>query len=73
MADGSSGGKPYWSDTEITVDRDGIPHYTGAVPALMKEYTRRVRFAFGGLEVKERMLKLRRLTFLRSNADLDVG
>ncbi len=50
MADGANGGKPYWSDAEITVDRDGIPHYTGAVPSLMKEYTRRVRFAFGGLE-----------------------
>ena len=49
-SDGGGGGKPFWSDREITVDRDGIPHYTGASPALMKEYTRRVKFAFGGLE-----------------------
>ena len=50
MTEGSNGGKPYLSDTEITVDRDDIPHYTGAVASLMKEYIRRVIFAFGGLE-----------------------
>ena len=50
MGSEGSGGKPFWSDHEITVDRDGIPHYTGASPSLMKEYTRRVRFAYGGLE-----------------------
>lgn len=49
-SEGSGGGKPFWSDYEVTVDRDGIPHYTGASPALMKEYTRRVKFAFHGLE-----------------------
>ena len=32
------------------MDRDDIPHYTGAVASLMKEYIRRVTFAFGGLE-----------------------
>ena len=28
MGSEGSGGKPFWSDHEITVDRDGIPHYT---------------------------------------------
>ena len=32
------------------VDKDGIPHFTGAVPGLMKEYRRRVLFAYGSLE-----------------------
>ena len=51
MADASSASqKPFWSDHEITMDRDGIPHYTGAQPHLMKEYRRRVLFAYGALE-----------------------
>ena len=37
-------------DDEIMVDRDGIPHYTGVMPHLMKEYKQRVLFAFAGLE-----------------------
>lgn len=46
----SSAGKNFWSDYEIVVDKDGIPHYTGQVPSLMKEYRRRVLFAFSSLE-----------------------
>ena len=42
--------KPYWRDDQVVVDRDGIPHYTGARPELMKEYRRRVLFAFSNLE-----------------------
>ena len=37
-------------DDEIMVDRDGIPHYTGVMPHLMKEYKQRVLFAFAGIE-----------------------
>ena len=37
-------------DDEIMVDRDGIPHYTGVMPHLMKEYKSRVMFAYAGLE-----------------------
>ena len=32
------------------MDRDGIPHFTGAQPSLMKEYRRRVLFAFNSLQ-----------------------
>ena len=39
-----------YRDDEITVDRDGIPHYTGVMPHLMKEHKQRVLFAFAGLE-----------------------
>ena len=46
----AAGSRPYWSDYEITVDKDGLPHYTGHLPHLMKEYRRRVLFAFGSLE-----------------------
>ena len=42
--------KPYLRDGEIIVDKDGIPHVTGAKPELMKEYRRRVIFAFNNLE-----------------------
>ena len=50
MADGGSGNRTFWSDTEIVVDKDGVPHYTGLMPHLMKEYRRRVLFAFNSLE-----------------------
>ena len=50
MADASSAAKPYWSDHEICMDRDGLPHYTGVHSHLMKEYRRRVLFAYGSLE-----------------------
>ena len=49
-ADASSAAKPYWSDHEICMDRDGLPHYTGVHSHLMKEYRRRVLFAYGSLE-----------------------
>ena len=49
-APATGGGKPFWSDTEIVVDKDGIPHYTGEVASLMKEYRRRVLFAYATLE-----------------------
>ena len=48
MADG--GGKPFWKDDEIVCDKDGVPHYTGRYPSLMKEYRRRVLFCFNNLE-----------------------
>ena len=51
MANGGSGsGGSFWRDDEIVVDRDGIPHYTGVQPGLMKEYRRRVLFAYNNLE-----------------------
>ncbi|CAE7262427.1 RE1, partial [Symbiodinium necroappetens] len=42
--------RDFWRDDEIVVDRDGIPHYTGAAPQLMREYRRRVLFAYSNLE-----------------------
>ena len=42
--------KVFWRDDEIVVDRDGVPHFTGQKPELMKEYRRRVLFAFNNLE-----------------------
>ena len=42
--------KVYWKDDEIVCDRDGIPHYTGARPELMREYRRRVLFCYSNLE-----------------------
>ena len=41
---------PYYKDDEILVDSAGIPHFSGAVPSLFKEYRQRVLFAFQGLE-----------------------
>ncbi|CAE7814668.1 GIP [Symbiodinium sp. CCMP2456] len=46
----NGGSRDYWRDDEIVVDRDGIPHFTGAAPQLMREYRRRVLFAFNNLE-----------------------
>ena len=40
----------FWRDDQIVLDRDGIPHYTGAQPGLMREYRKRVIFAFNTLE-----------------------
>ena len=45
----SSSIAPY-RDDEILVDREGIPHYQGAMPSLMKEHRRRVIFAYSQLE-----------------------
>eukprot|EP00439_Symbiodinium_sp_Y106_P051141 s6716_g6.t2 len=42
--------KVYWKDDEIVCDRDGVPHYTGAKPELMREYRRRVLFCYTNLE-----------------------
>lgn len=42
--------RPFFRDDEIITDRDGIPHYTGKFPHLMREYRRRVLFAFANLE-----------------------
>ena len=36
-------GRSFYRDDEITVDRDGIPHFTGEQPTLLKEYKRRVQ------------------------------
>ena len=46
----TGGSRDFWRDDEIVVDRDGIPHYTGAAPQLMREYRRRVLFAYSNLE-----------------------
>ena len=50
MASSDATSRTFWSDSEIVVDKDGIPHFTGEQPALMKEYRRRVLFAFNPLE-----------------------
>jgi hypothetical protein len=39
-----------YRDDEIVVDKDGIPHFTGVMPELMREYRRRVLFAYTNLE-----------------------
>lgn len=49
MASSKSAGRGFWRDDEIVVDKDGILHYTGVQPGLMREY-RRVLFAFSSLE-----------------------
>ena len=46
----AGGSQPYFKDDEIVVDRDGIPHFTGAQPSLMREYRQRVLFAYQNLE-----------------------
>ena len=43
-------GRSWYRDDEIIVDKDGVPHYTGAMPELMREYRRRVLFAYNNLE-----------------------
>ena len=50
MAGASSNHGNLYRDDEILVDRDGIPHFTGVMPGLMKEYRRRVLFAYTNLE-----------------------
>eukprot|EP00913_Durusdinium_trenchii_P003431 g3178.t1 len=45
-----SGYKGLYRDDEVVVDKDGVPHYSGADPGLMKEYRRRVLFAYANLE-----------------------
>ena len=50
MAANGTAGVPSWRDDAIMVDRDGIPHYSGAAPGLMTEYRRRVLFAYNNLE-----------------------
>ena len=42
--------RPFWRDDQIVVDKDGVPHYTGSRPELMKDYRRRVLFAWTNLE-----------------------
>ena len=46
MANGEASG--FWKNDEIVVDRDGVPHYTGV--RLMREYRKRVLFAYHNLE-----------------------
>ena len=43
-------GRSYYRDDEIVVDRDGLPHYTGENPDLIKEYKKRVKLALARLE-----------------------
>ena len=50
MASSVGDHRPFWRDDEVVVDKDGIPHYSGAVPGLMTEYRRRVLFAYDNLE-----------------------
>ena len=45
-----SNGRSFYRDDEITVDRDGLPHYTGERPELLKEYKKRVNLMLGRLE-----------------------
>ena len=47
---GDLGKAPFYRDDEIVMDRDGIPHYTGAEAGLMKDYRRRVLFTYSNLE-----------------------
>ena len=67
------------SHSEIVVDRDGIPHFTGAQPALVREYRRRVLFVYNSLErsgdeTKEaRSLKKKRRRFARKLLDVLHG
>ena len=42
-------GRNWNRDDGIVVDKDGVPHYTGQQPGLMREYRRRVLFAFSNL------------------------
>ena len=49
MASGDHG-RSWYRDDEVVVDNSGIPHYTGAMPELMREYRRRVLFAYTNLE-----------------------
>ena len=35
-------GRSFYRDDEITVDRDGTPHYTGEDVALLREYEQRL-------------------------------
>ena len=46
----ATAGTPFWKDDEIVVDKDGIPHFTGTHPHLMREYRKRVLFAYSMLE-----------------------
>ncbi|CAK0892878.1 unnamed protein product [Prorocentrum cordatum] len=43
-------GRSYCRDDETVVDRDGLPHYTGLNPDLLKEYKNRVNLALARLE-----------------------
>ena len=71
----ASDSKPFWKDDEIAVDRDGIPHFTGAKPELVKEYRRRVLFAYnlegsGDDEAKEaRSLRKKKARFAKRLLD----
>ena len=44
-----SGSTALYRDDEVLVEREGIPHYSGADPGLMREYRRRVLFAYATL------------------------
>ena len=63
-------------DDEILVDKEGIPHYNGTRPELMKEYKRRVIFAYSMLEgegdteeKEQRDLEKRRRRFAKKLMD----
>ena len=41
MASSVVGKVPFYKEDEIVVDANGIPHFTGAQPSLLKEYRQR--------------------------------
>ena len=43
-------GRSYYRDDEIVVDNQGLPHFTGEKPALLKEYKLRVKLAYNNLD-----------------------
>ena len=53
--------RSFYKDDEILVDRDGVPHLSGAMPSLMKEYRRRVLLAYSNLEGSGSPWRRRRL------------
>eukprot|EP00435_Cladocopium_sp_Y103_P068123 s744_g31.t1 len=49
--------QPYFKDDEIVVDRDGIRHYTGMIPSLMREYRQRAEEQRDLLKRRQRFAK----------------
>lgn len=60
---------PFYRDDEIVVDSSGIPHFTGAVPALFKENRQRVWFAGKTKEEEEQDLAGKQRPFARRLID----
>ena len=45
-----AGGRSYYRDDEVMVDREGLPRFTGEKPELLKEYKKRVALMLSRLE-----------------------